>query len=458
MKNMRIVSGIHQATGQVINHGVSSPYQRAIEQLQRLRVDLQDCRSRPRFIQSLADCLAETIRADRVVFYRITEQGDIQAYVANDPSYVEESHYRDPRPAEGPLKSVQETKGFQFFPSIDDGEQFFFSATGQVTSSSLFGQLDETVTQRYKHDFGANFGSSASMALLFGCLFERDHVYGVIKADWFLSGRHPFEFGFDNETILDIPALITGEAAVHLTSFEQRMALDAQAQAAQRTMRMVTDLMSRVEHDLKSSLNAALGYLTLLARKPGDPARAEKILEVAPGNIHRMIDYITQVVAPLIRSGTFEIPIKAIETNLSQAFTDELKLLHDVTINNDVPETVILDPLHFRSILYGLIENAEKYGRAGSPIRIVFSVITEGGTNYLEVRVIDQGKGIGQENLERIFERRTQLDDSRSGSGMGLYLARESVTMMGGKIWAESDGLGHGSTFVFTVPIRTTDL
>ena len=75
----------------------------------------------------------------------------------------------------------------------------------------------------------------------------------------------------------------------------------------------------------------------------------------------------------------------------------------------------------------------------------------------MEISVIDNGIGIKQENLERIFNPFEQIEGSTSrkyqGTGLGLSLTKNLVEMHGGKIWVESEGVGKGSAFSFIIPV-----
>ncbi|MDJ0914751.1 MAG: ATP-binding protein, partial [Desulfobacterales bacterium] len=83
---------------------------------------------------------------------------------------------------------------------------------------------------------------------------------------------------------------------------------------------------------------------------------------------------------------------------------------------------------------------------------------TENVSPCLKIAVMDSGIGIQKGHLNRIFDRFDQVESSASrkfqGSGLGLSLAKSFVELHGGKIWAESDGQGKGSTFAFIIPTR----
>jgi signal transduction histidine kinase len=81
-------------------------------------------------------------------------------------------------------------------------------------------------------------------------------------------------------------------------------------------------------------------------------------------------------------------------------------------------------------------------------------VRVEADTTAVTVSVRDWGLGIPAEDLPHLFERFYRVDKTRTleGSGLGLYICQAMIAAHGGRMWAESDGVGHGSTFTFTLP------
>ncbi len=106
-------------------------------------------------------------------------------------------------------------------------------------------------------------------------------------------------------------------------------------------------------------------------------------------------------------------------------------------------------------VLINLIDNAIKFTAPNGAV-IVKSYQVDAELEFAYVSVTDTGRGIDPEALPLIFERlyqnRDSIDDNHTGLGLGLYIAKELVTLHGGKIWVESQA-GSGSTFFFTLPI-----
>jgi signal transduction histidine kinase len=138
------------------------------------------------------------------------------------------------------------------------------------------------------------------------------------------------------------------------------------------------------------------------------------------------------------------------------------------------------DPARFRQICFNLLTNAVKFTPVGGTITITaravggrFGDLATGGlgpdagaswgessdrapAEWLELSITDTGIGIRREDLPRLFQQFTQLESAytkrHAGSGIGLALTRQLVELHGGRIWAESDGEGKGSTFRVVLP------
>jgi hypothetical protein len=113
------------------------------------------------------------------------------------------------------------------------------------------------------------------------------------------------------------------------------------------------------------------------------------------------------------------------------------------------------DPARVRQILINLIDNGIKFTPEGGTLTVEGRPFSE-DNGFLRLSVSDTGCGISPENRELVFDRLAQVkssaEASRSGLGLGLFIARELVSRHGGRIWVESQ-LGHGSTFNFTLPV-----
>jgi histidine kinase len=114
------------------------------------------------------------------------------------------------------------------------------------------------------------------------------------------------------------------------------------------------------------------------------------------------------------------------------------------------------DESKLKQVLFNLLSNAIKFTPAGG------KVLLEGSSNEHEVivSILDTGIGIAPEEQPRIFGKFYQVysaeGKSASGPGLGLTLAKSYIELHGGRIWVESEGLGKGSRFTFTLPLKNS--
>jgi two-component system phosphate regulon sensor histidine kinase PhoR len=176
------------------------------------------------------------------------------------------------------------------------------------------------------------------------------------------------------------------------------------------------------------------------------------------------VDALTQMATELleltrIESGQVPLETKPLTpSKLLNSAADRMRaqaeragLILRVEVPNRIP-MIQADPSRLEQVLVNLIHNAIKFTRPGGVVELSASVEGE----FVRFTVRDNGAGIPEDDLERIFERFYKADHARSGggTGLGLSIARHIVEAHGGKIWAES-AEGRGSTFFFIVPAST---
>jgi len=147
--------------------------------------------------------------------------------------------------------------------------------------------------------------------------------------------------------------------------------------------------------------------------------------------------------------------------NVCSFSATEKQLKLNINIDNDVPNAFIGDPLRLEQVLINLVNNAIKFTEQGD-ITINISLLEQtDAINHISFSVLDQGVGISEEQLQRLFIAFNQADTSVTrqygGSGLGLTICRELVELMGGEISVKSE-LGKGSCFTFTIKLLTSDV
>lgn len=140
---------------------------------------------------------------------------------------------------------------------------------------------------------------------------------------------------------------------------------------------------------------------------------------------------------------------------------DGIKIKFDTSLISDKRLLVSIDKLRFAQILNNIITNAIKYSDENSKITISVArqvndsysarYFRDKNKNMIVLSVTDEGKGITQEILPKIFDR--FVTSSESGTGLGLYITKKLVEAHGGSIWCYNNRDGKGSTFEFTLPL-----
>ena len=211
-----------------------------------------------------------------------------------------------------------------------------------------------------------------------------------------------------------------------------------------------------VSHDLKTPLVTIRGFAGLaggdLAAGRQDAVRKDLGRIVAAADkMHRLLDDLLE----LSRIGRVVHPPE--DVPLGGLVREALELLKGqleprgivVEVAPDLP-VVRADRRRLLEVLQNLLENAAKFSGGQERPRIELAMREDGGERVFFVR--DNGRGIEPRFLERVFGLFEKLDPGGEGTGVGLALVRRIVEAHGGRVWAESAGLGRGATFCFTLP------
>jgi len=224
---------------------------------------------------------------------------------------------------------------------------------------------------------------------------------------------------------------------------------------------MKTDFVSTVSHELRTPLAAIYGAAMTLRRRDVtvEEAQRDRLLEVVSSEADRLARIVNDILwASRLESGRMSIAIErcdaaAIAVEVVDVLRSRAPEGIDVAVRKarGLPP-VAADPDKLRQILTNLIDNGIKYSPDGG--RVEVEIGRSGGR--VRFRVTDEGLGIPPAEQDRIFEKFFRLDPNLTrgvgGTGLGLYISRELVTRMNGRIWVDSDGR-TGSSFFLELPI-----
>jgi signal transduction histidine kinase len=237
--------------------------------------------------------------------------------------------------------------------------------------------------------------------------------------------------------------------------------------SVQRQMRLQEDFVSTISHELRTPLGFIKGYSTSLLREDTkwDDSTQREFLSIIDEETDRLTNLIEKMLeSARLQSKTLKFkfqPLRmdALVRDVSariQAHLPELQVQLELEAVPPIPG----DGVQLSQVIENLYSNAIKYA-PGAPITVRMSSgpsSLRAARTSVKITFADQGPGIAEDYLPFIFERfyRVPAESSTSGTGLGLYICRQIVQALHGKIWAESVQ-DRGTTFIIELPIKATD-
>lgn len=219
-----------------------------------------------------------------------------------------------------------------------------------------------------------------------------------------------------------------------------------------------TDLFSTTAHELKTPITTLklLTQLYIHRNKRGLAQFKLDELQTMDRELDRLTNLVDDLlVASTLGDGKLNLRMQIVDLTAlvfgivkqMRTITQDHKIEFDESITSKM--NVISDPNRLTQVLLNLLTNAVKYSPQDTPI----SVSTKQYKNRVVVSVKNQGEGLSQETKLRVFDRYYQVDkSSTNGMGLGLYITKEIIEKLKGKIWIKSK-LNQGSTFAFSLPL-----
>jgi len=226
--------------------------------------------------------------------------------------------------------------------------------------------------------------------------------------------------------------------------------------------RLKSVFLASMSHELRTPLNSIIGFTGIIlqgmAGEVNEEQRKQLTMVKNSGShllslINDLLD-ISKIEAGKVELSLEEFRLDDVVREVVEAFSPAVSK-KGMELTMQVPEdmTLVSDKRRIKQVLMNLVSNAVKFTDQGS-VQIVARV-PEGET--LETRVIDTGIGIKKEYMDKLFQPFQQIDVSltkrHEGTGLGLYLTKKLVVLLGGNISAKSE-YGRGSEFSFTIPLQ----
>ncbi len=248
---------------------------------------------------------------------------------------------------------------------------------------------------------------------------------------------------------------------------KMRDAMDS-AEAANKAKSM---FLSNMSHDIRTPMNAIIGFSSLLMRDAEKPAKVREYTRKVTASSQHLLSLINDVLdISKIESGKMVLNISEFELADTVAAVDTVirpqtsarNQTFDVHVSGLQHEQLLGDEVRINQVLINLLSNAVKYTQEGGHIEFRVAGVPQASSQFqrLTIMVRDNGYGMTKEYCEKIFDAFTRADNDTTrtvqGTGLGMAITKNIVDMMGGSIVVESE-LGCGSTFTVHLNLRIPD-
>lgn len=253
---------------------------------------------------------------------------------------------------------------------------------------------------------------------------------------------------------------------------EQTQALQDALMQAQHANRAKTTFLSNMSHDIRTPMNAIIGFTTIAVSHIDNKDQVRDCLQKVLSSSNHLLSLINDIL-DMSRIESGKVQIKEQECNISELMHNLVNIIQPqvkakqlelfIDTFEIVNEDVIADALKLNQVFINLLSNAVKYTPAGGSIafRIMQKTTFRHGYGDYIFIIKDNGIGMSQEFVEHIFEpferESTVTQSGIQGTGLGMAITRNIVEMMGGTISVESEP-GKGSTFTVEISLKLQDI
>ena len=253
------------------------------------------------------------------------------------------------------------------------------------------------------------------------------------------------------------------------SDWKMNQALSEAVRAAETANRAKSTFLSNMSHDIRTPMNAIIGFTTLAVSNIDDKNRVRDYLGKILASSNHLLSLINDIL-DMSRIESGKIHLEETEVSLSEVLHDlktiisgqihakQLELYMDAM--DVINEDVYCDKTRLNQVLLNLLSNAVKFTPAGGTVsvRLKQCPATVKGSALYEIRVKDNGIGMSQEFVQKIFSpferERTSTVSRTQGTGLGMAITKNIVDMMGGTIAVQTEQ-GKGTEFIVRLPFRT---
>ncbi len=246
-----------------------------------------------------------------------------------------------------------------------------------------------------------------------------------------------------------------------------RDALASSLEIARNANSAKSNFLANMSHDIRTPMNAIIGFSTLLVRDASDPERVLEIAKKLSSSSQHLLGLINDVLdMSKIESGKTslnitDVSLSSLLMSISEIVGVQVRARQqsfEIRTRGAMPEHILADSLRLNQILLNLLSNAVKYTGRGGHIELLAECTgNRGATSHFRFTVTDDGQGMSPEFMKVIFEpfsrESSAMTGQIQGTGLGMSITKSLIDLMGGTITVESE-VGRGS--VFTVDLDFT--
>ncbi|MGE0076539.1 MAG: ATP-binding protein [Bacteroidales bacterium] len=243
-------------------------------------------------------------------------------------------------------------------------------------------------------------------------------------------------------------------------------ALEKAKQRAEESDILKSNFLANMSHEIRTPMNGILGFVQLLKGEDSEEKR-DRYIDIVYHNGMMLVNLIDDII-DISKIDAGQLAISQGECNLDDLMFDVYTFFNEVkfkqekehinirllNLNDDESNILFTDGQRLRQVLVNLLGNALKFTDKGN---IEFGYINDYAENKIKIFVRDSGIGIPADKRDIIFERFRQVQEGSTrkygGTGIGLYISKNIINLLGGEIWFESK-VGEGTTFYFSIPYK----
>ncbi len=255
---------------------------------------------------------------------------------------------------------------------------------------------------------------------------------------------------------------------IYNTMMKRERDLEVQKVEAEQSSKAKTAFLSNMSHDIRTPMNAIIGYTTMIKKEPGLPKTAIEYLDKIEASNKHLLALINDVLdMSRIESGKMELDIakaNIVKTmgEVRDLFSTQMKtkgINYTVSADNVTNKIVMCDTNRINRVLLNLISNSFKFTPEGGSVTVTLNQTgADGDIGHYELRVKDTGMGMSPEFAKTVFEAytRDRSVNKIQGTGLGMAITKSIVELMKGNISVQSE-LGKGTEFLVKLDLQIVD-